>query len=77
MLHVLSAQSELESDLISIKSKEASLRAGGIKLGKPMGTIPESKLDRFRKDIEKYSLFGVSYSAQARMFGVSKGTVQY
>ena len=44
MLHVLSALSELERDLISIKTKEASLKARGIKLGKPMGTLPRIKV---------------------------------
>lgn len=79
ILHVLSALSELERDLISIRTKEglASLKARGLRLGKPIGTIQRSKLDVHRKDIEKYCLFGVSYASQARMFGVAKGTVQH
>lgn len=52
MITLFSLFSELERDLISLRTKDAlaSKKRQGIKLGKPKGTIQKSKFD---KDIEK------------------------
>jgi len=52
MVVFFSLLSELERDLVSIRTKEAlqSKKAQGIQLGKPIGTIQKSKFD---KDIDK------------------------
>jgi len=52
MITLFSLFSELERDLISLRTKEAlaNKKRQGIKLGKPKGTIQKSKFD---KDIDK------------------------
>jgi len=52
MITLFSLFSELERDLISLRTKEAlaSKKRQGIRLGKPKGTIQKSKFD---KDVEK------------------------
>ncbi len=52
MITLFSLFSELERDLISLRTKEAlaSKKAQGIKLGKPKGTVQKSKFD---KDVDK------------------------
>lgn len=52
MITLFSLFSELERDLISLRTKEAlaSKKAQGIVLGKPKGTIQKSKFD---KDVDK------------------------
>ncbi|QBR83768.1 resolvase [Legionella israelensis] len=52
MITLFSLFSELERDLISLRTKEAlaSKKRQGIKLGKPKGTIQKSKFD---KDVDK------------------------
>lgn len=59
---VFSLLAELERDLISLRTKEAlaAKRAGGIKLGKPHGTLQESKFDVHRERIVKLLQDGVS-----------------
>ena len=52
MVTLFSLFSELERDLVSLRTKDAlaAKKAQGIKLGKPIGTIQKSKFD---KDIER------------------------
>lgn len=64
MITLFSLFSELERDLISLRTKEAlaSKKRQGIKLGKPKGTIQKSKFD---KDIEKIKeLLGLGLSVR-------------
>lgn len=59
---IFSLLAELERDLISLRTKEAlaAKRAAGIKLGKPKGTVQESKFDEQRERIEELLGLGVS-----------------
>ena len=65
---------ELERDIISERTKAtlAARKAGGKKLGKPKGTLQESKLDPHRERIKEFLQHGVAKSAIARMFGTSR-----
>ena len=62
MVTLFSLFSELERDLVSLRTKDAlaAKKAQGIKLGKPIGTIQKSKFD---KDIERIEeLLGLELS---------------
>ena len=62
---------ELERDLISLRTKEALVakKAQGIKLGKPKGTIQESKFDHHRETIVDLLGLGVSVRKIAGYLG--------
>ena len=64
MVTLFSLFSELERDLVSLRTKDAlaAKKAQGIKLGKPLGTIQKSKFD---KDIERIEeLLGLELSVR-------------
>ncbi|MBU1862551.1 MAG: recombinase family protein [Candidatus Omnitrophica bacterium] len=64
MVTLFSLFSELERDLVSLRTKDAlaAKKAQGIKLGKPIGTIQKSKFD---KDIERIEeLIGLGLSVR-------------
>ncbi len=64
MVTLFSLFSELERDLVSLRTKDAlaAKKAQGIKLGKPIGTIQKSKFD---KDIERIEeLLGLELSVR-------------
>jgi DNA invertase Pin-like site-specific DNA recombinase len=56
MVTVFSLLAELERDLISLRTKEAlaAKKAQGIQLGKPKGTIQNSKFDPDREKFKNY-----------------------
>ena len=62
VITLFSLLSELERDLISMRTKEALAvkKSKGIKLGKPKGTIQKSKYDKDRERIEELLSLGVS-----------------
>lgn len=74
MVTMFSLFAELERDIISGRTKAAlaARKAGGKKLGKPRGTIQESKLDPHRDQIEEFLKHGVAKAAIARMLGTSR-----
>jgi DNA invertase Pin-like site-specific DNA recombinase len=59
---IFSLLAELERDLISLRTKEAlaAKRASGVTLGKPRGTVQESKFDLHRERIQELLALGVS-----------------
>ncbi len=65
--------SELERDLISLRTKEAlaAKKAQGVKLGKPKGTIQASKFDKDRPRIEELLRLGMSVRKIAKVMGYS------
>ena len=65
---IFSLLAELERDLISLRTREAlaAKKAGGVKLGKPKGTVQASKFDAQRERIEELLRLGVSVRKIAR-----------
>jgi DNA invertase Pin-like site-specific DNA recombinase len=81
MITLFSLFSELERDLVSMRTKEAlaAKKAQGIKLGKPKGTIQASKFDANRDKIIELLSLGVSVRKIANLLGYSshKGLNEY
>lgn len=73
MITLFSLFSELERDLISLRTKEAlaNKKAQGIKLGKPKGTIQKSKFDKDLIKIKELLGLGLSVRKIADFLGYS------
>lgn len=73
MITLFSLFSELERDLISLRTKEAlaSKKAQGIQLGKPKGTVQKSKFDKDVVKIKELLALGLSVRKIANFFGYS------
>lgn len=73
MITLFSLFSELERDLISLRTKEAlaNKRAQGIQLGKPKGTIQKSKFDKDQERIKELLALGLSVRKIANLLGFS------
>jgi DNA invertase Pin-like site-specific DNA recombinase len=73
MITLFSLFSELERDLISLRTKEAlaTKKAQGIKLGKPKGTIQKSKFDKDIGKIKELLGLGLSVRKIATFLGYS------
>lgn len=71
IITLFSLFSELERDLISLRTKEAlaSKKAQGIKLGKPKGTLQKSKFDKDIERIQELLSYGLSVRKIARVLG--------
>lgn len=70
-LTLFSLFSELERDLISLRTKEAlaSKKRGGQVLGKPKGTIQKSKFDKDIEKIKELLGYGLSMRKMAKVLG--------
>ena len=73
MITLFSLFSELERDLISLRTKEAlaNKKAQGIQLGKPKGTIQKSKFDKDQNRIKELLALGLSVRKIANLLGFS------
>lgn len=73
MITLFSLFSELERDLISLRTKEAlaNKKAQGIQLGKPKGTIQKSKFDKYQEKIKELLALGLSVRKIANLLGFS------
>jgi DNA invertase Pin-like site-specific DNA recombinase len=73
MITLFSLFSELERDLISLRTKEAlaNKKAQGIQLGKPKGTIQKSKFDKDQERIKELLALGLSVRKIANLLGFS------
>jgi len=71
MITLLSLFSELERDLVSLRTKEAlaTKKAQGIKLGKPKGSIQKSKFDEHVDKIKELLGYGLSARKIANVLG--------
>jgi DNA invertase Pin-like site-specific DNA recombinase len=71
MVNLLSLFSELERDLVSLRTKEAlaAKKAQGIKLGKPKGSIQKSKFDEHIDKIKELLGYGLSARKIANVLG--------
>jgi len=70
---MFSLLSELERDLISLRTKEAlaAKKSQGIKLGKPKGTIQKSKFDPHQERILEMLSLGLSTRKIADLMGLN------
>lgn len=73
MITLFSLFSELERDLVSLRTKEAlaAKKSQGIRLGKPKGTLQASKFDKDRLRIEELLRLGLSARKIAKVLGYS------
>ena len=73
MITLFSLFSELERDLISLRTKEAlaSKKAQGLQLGKPKGTVQKSKFDRDVAKIKELLALGLSVRKIAIFFAIA------
>lgn len=73
MVTLFSLFSELERDLVSLRTKEAlaGRKAQGQILGKPKGTIQKSKFDADLDKIKELLALGISVRKTARLLGYS------
>lgn len=73
MITLFSLFSELERDLISLRTREAlaSKKLQGIRLGKPIGTIQKSKFDKDQEKIKELLRLGLSVRKIAVFLGYS------
>ncbi|WP_440652009.1 recombinase family protein [Cysteiniphilum sp. 19S12-1] len=73
MITMFSLFSELERDLISMRTKEAlaNKKSQGIKLGKPKGTIQKSKFDNDLDKIKELLDLGLSVRKISKHLGLS------
>jgi DNA invertase Pin-like site-specific DNA recombinase len=77
IITMFSLLSELERDLISLRTKEAlkTRKDQGIKLGRPKGTIRKCKLEKHKKQIQEYLDIGISKLAISKLLKVSYPTL--
>lgn len=73
MITLLSLFSEMERDFVSIRTKEALKirKEQGVILGKPKGTIQNSKFDKDKERIEELLGLGLSIRKIAKLLGYS------
>ena len=77
LVTIFSLLAELERDLTSERTRRAlaAKRAQGVVLGRPVGSIGESKLDTKISEIVDLLRDKASYSFMARRFKVSRPTI--
>jgi DNA invertase Pin-like site-specific DNA recombinase len=77
MITMFGLFSEIERDLISMRTKEglAAARASGKKLGRPKGKLGKSRLDGREEEIKRFLALGVSKSSIAKITGVDRSTL--
>jgi len=73
MVTLFSLFSELERDLVSLRTKDAlaAKKAQGIRLGKAIGTIQRSKFDKDAEKIKELLGLGVSVRKISKLMGYS------
>jgi DNA invertase Pin-like site-specific DNA recombinase len=77
MVTMFSLFSEIERDLISMRTKEglAAAKASGKKLGRPRGVLGKSKLDGREDEIKRLLTLEVSKASIAKITGVDRSTL--
>ena len=79
MITMFSLFAEIERELISLRTKEAlaTAKKAGKKLGRPRGSLGQSKLDSKTDEIKKLLTLGVSKVSIAKICGVSRSTLTH
>jgi len=79
MITMFSLFAEIERELISLRTKEAlaAAKKAGKKLGRPKGSLGQSKLDPKTDEIKKLLTLGVSKVSIAKITGVSRSTLTH
>ena len=77
IITMFSLLSELERDLISMRTKEAlrTRQKQGVTLGRPKGTSRKCKLEKHKKQIQEYLDIGISKLAMSKLLDVSYPTL--
>lgn len=77
IITMFSLLSELERDLISLRTKEAlkTRQQQGIKLGRPKGTTRKCKLEKHKQQIQEYLNLDISKLAISKLLRVSYPTL--
>lgn len=77
MITLFSLFAEIERELISLRTKEAlhAAKAAGKKLGRPKGSLGQSKLSGKEEEIRRLLNLGVSKVSIAKITGVSRSTL--
>lgn len=75
---ILALAAEIEREFLLARTAEgyARARAAGVKVGRPAGSLSEGKLKGKHKEVETMLKARVPKTAIARLFGVSRGTLQ-
>jgi len=78
MITMFSLFAEVERELNSLRTKEAlaSLKAEGIKLGRPKGSLGSSKLDGKDMEIKKLLRLKVSKTSISKILEVDRSTLE-
>ncbi|MBX9836888.1 MAG: hypothetical protein K2X69_01105 [Silvanigrellaceae bacterium] len=78
MITMFSLFAEVERELNSLRTKEgfASLKADGIKLGRPKGSLGSSKLDGKDMEIKKLLHLKVSKTSISKILEVDRSTLK-
>jgi DNA invertase Pin-like site-specific DNA recombinase len=79
IITLFSLFAEIERDLISLRTREAlfAAKACGKQLGRPKGSLGQSKLDGKEQQIKEFLSLGVSKSSIAKITGVDRSTLHH
>lgn len=76
---VLSLASQIERELVSVRTKEAlkKKKESGFKLGRPKGPAKFRKLDEHEEEIDDYMKKDLNVTAISKLVGCSRSTLYY
>jgi len=74
LVFALELSAQIERDMISERTRNALAirKSKGLPMGRPKG---DSKVEKYREDIEKYFKLGINVTAIAKLIGCSRSTL--